>query len=445
MSAPQVRYARSGDVNVAYHVIGDGSIDLVLIMGALTNLNVLWDLPAYRRFLERLAEFTRVLVFDKRGMGLSDRVEVGTLEERMDDVRAVMDAAGSEQAALMGISEGGPMSLLFAATYPERTRGLVLCGAEIREETTPDWPWGEHTREEFEESMAGIQERWGTTGKGIGYIVPSLAGVEWAEEWFLRLLVESATPRTAEAFQRMAFAIDIRDIVPAVHVPALILHRVGDGVCHVENARWLARHLSDARYLELEGDDHVPWYGDPDQVLAEIREFLTGTREAEEPDRVLATVLFTDVVGSTERAAELGDRRWRELLTAHNDAVAHELVRFRGRHVDSAGDGVFATFDGPARAIRCAAGIRDAVRPLGLEIRAGVHTGEVEVLGDDLAGMAVHIGARVSARAAAGEILVSGTVRDLVVGSGVVLEDRGAATLKGVPGEWRLYAVTAAG
>ncbi len=415
------------------------------ILGALTNLNVLWDEPAYRRFVEQLSGFARVLVFDKRGMGLSDRVEVGTLEERMDDVRAVMDAAGSNEAALMGISEGGPLSLLFAATYPERTRGLVLCGAEVKEETTPDWPWGENLREPFERSMAGIGERWGASGESIAYIVPSLAGDQRAEQWFQRLLVESATPRTAEAFMRMAFDIDIRDVVPSVHVPALIVHRIRDQVCHVENARWLARNLPDARYVELDGDDHVPWYGDTERVLAEIREFLTGAREAAEPDRVLATVLFTDVVGSTERAAALGDRRWRELLESHNDVVGRELDRFRGRHVDSAGDGVFATFDGPARAIRCAAAIRDAVTTLGLEIRAGVHTGEVEVLGDDLAGMAVHIGARVAARAGAGEILASGTVRDLVVGSGVQFEDRGTAELKGVPGEWRLYAVTATG
>ncbi len=445
MAPPQVRYARSGDVNVAYQAIGDGEFDLVLVLGALTNLNVFWDEPAYRRFVEQLGGFARVLVFDKRGMGLSDRVEAGTLEERMDDVRAVMDAAGSKEAALMGISEGGPLSMLFAATYPERTRGLVLCGAEVKEETTPDWPWGENLRDDFEQSMGTISERWGTSGKTIAYIVPSLAGDQRAEEWFLRLLVESATPRTAEAFMRMAFDIDIRDIVPSVHVPALIVHRTGDQVCHVENARWLARNLSDARYVELDGDDHVPWYGDTERVLAEIREFLTGAREAAEPDRVLATVLFTDVVGSTERAASLGDRRWRQLLESHNDVVARELERFRGRHVDSAGDGVFATFDGPARAIRCAASIRDAVTTLGLEIRAGVHTGEVEVLGDDLAGMAVHIGARVAARAGAGEILASGTVRDLVVGSGVQFEDRGTAELKGVPGEWRLYAVTATG
>ena len=445
MSTPQVRYAQSGDVNVAYQVVGDGELDLVLVLGALTNLNVFWDEPVYRRFLERLGEFARVLVFDKRGMGLSDRVETGTLEERMDDVRAVMDATGSKEAALMGISEGGPLSMLFAATYPDRTRALVLCGAEVKEETTPEWPWGENTREDFEASMAGVAERWGASGKSIAYFVPSLAGDQRAEQWFQRLQVESATPRTAEAFMRMAFDIDIRDVVPSVHVPTLIVHRDGDGVCHVENARWLARNLPDARYVELEGDDHVPWYGDTERVLAEIREFLTGTREAAEPDRVLATVLFTDVVGSTERAAALGDRRWRELLQAHNDAVARELARFRGRQVDSAGDGVFATFDGPARAIRCAAALRDAVGSLGLDIRAGVHTGEVEVVGDDFAGLAVHIGARVSAQAGPSEILVSGTVRDLVVGSGIGLEDRGTHALKGVPGEWRLYAVTAAG
>jgi pimeloyl-ACP methyl ester carboxylesterase len=441
VATPQVRYARSGDVNVAYHVIGDGELDLVLIVGALTNINVLWDDPAYRRFCEQLGEFARVLVFDKRGMGLSDRVEVGTLEERMDDVRAVMDAVGSEEAALMGISEGGPLSILFAATYPERTRGLVLSGAEVKEETTEDWPWGEDTRESFEAGIANLADRWGESGRGIAYFVPSLAGDPRAEQWFQRLLIESATPRTAEAFMRMAFEIDIRDIVPAVRVPALILHRVGDRVCHVENARWLSRHLAGARYVELPGDDHVPWYGDVERVLGEIREFLTGTREAAEPERVLATVLFTDLVGSTARAAELGDRRWRELLSTHHDAVRRELDRFRGREIDTAGDGMFASFDGPARAIRCAVAVRDTIRAIGLETRAGIHTGECEVLGDKLAGLAVHIGARVSAQAGAGEILVSGTVHDLVVGSGVEFTDRGTAALKGVPGEWRLYAV----
>src|SRR3954470_15650720 len=274
--------------------------------------------------------------------------------------------------------------------------------------------------------MARLPERGGPSGDATSPSVPPLAGDERAARWFERLQVESATPRTAEAFMRMAFEIDIRDVAPSVHVPALILHRVGDRVCHVENARWLAQNLPDARFLELEGDDHLPWYGDTERVLAEIREFLTGAREAAEPDRVLATVLFTDIVASTERAAALGDRRWRELLQSHNDVVARELDRFRGRHVDSAGDGVFATFDGPARAIRCAAAIRESVTSLGLEVRAGVHTGEVEVLGDDLAGMAAHIGARVAARAEAGEILVSGTVRDLVVGSGVQFEDGGA-------------------
>jgi class 3 adenylate cyclase len=442
MPPPQVRYAQSGDVSIAYQVVGSGDVDLVVALGALTNLNVLWDEPAYRRFMERLGEFARVVVFDKRGMGLSDRVEVGTLEERMDDVRAVMDAVGSQRSAVMGISEGGPLSILFAATYPERTRGLVLCGAEVKEETTDDWPWGENTRADHDAGMATVHERWGQSGRSIAYFVPSLAGDPRAEQWFQRLQVESATPRTARAFMDMAFDIDIRDVVPSVHVPALIVHRTGDHVCHVENARWLARNLPDAQYIELDGDDHVPWYGDTERVLAEIREFITGTREAAEPDRVLATVLFTDVVGSTERAAALGDSRWRELLEGHNDAVARELARFRGRHVDSAGDGVFATFDGPARAIRCAAAIRDAVGTVGLEVRAGVHTGEVEVVGDDYAGLAVHIGARVSAQAGPGEILVSGTVHDLVVGSGIAFEDRGVRELKGVPGEWRLYAVT---
>jgi class 3 adenylate cyclase len=444
MTAPQVRYALSGDVNVAYQVIGDGGLDLVLIMGALTNLNVFWDDPAYRRFLERLGEFARVLVFDKRGMGLSDRVETGTLEERMDDVRAVMDAAGSTEAALLGISEGGPLSILFAATYPDRTRALVLCGAEVKEETTPDWPWGENTRADFEQGIAAIHERWGTSGKSIAYFVPSLAGDERAEQWFRRLQVESATPRTAEAFMRMAFEIDIRDVVPSVHVPALILHRTGDQVCHVENARWLAAHMPNARYVELAGGDHVPWF-DPDRVIPEIREFLTGSREAEAPDRVLATVLFTDIVRSTELATSLGDNRWRELLDLHHAAVRRELQRFRGREVNTAGDGFLAVFDGPARAIRAARAIIDGVAPLGLSIRAGVHTGEVEELPNgDIRGIAVHLGARVASEADPGEVLISSSVRDLVAGSGLRFEDRGYHHLKGIEEERQLFALAGA-
>jgi pimeloyl-ACP methyl ester carboxylesterase len=438
---PQIRYARSGDVHVAYYTIGEGPPDIVFVPGALSHVGVMWEEPDYRRFFERLASFSRLMVFDKRGMGLSDRVPFGTLEERMDDIRAVMDAVGSERAALVGESEGGPLSMLFAATYPERTQALLLVGAEIKEETTEDWPWGEDTREGFEQFMEGVAERWGQSGAGIRNIVPSVGDDPRPQEWFRRVLVESASPGSAMAYFRTSFEIDVRDIVPTINVPTLVVHRVGDRVCHVENGRYLAEHVPGARYIELEGEDHIAWGEGADEIAAEIQEFLTGMREAATPDRVLATVLFTDIVDSTRRATELGDRSWRDLLERHHTAVRREFDRYRGREIDNAGDGFLASFDGPARAIRCARAATEAVRPLGLELRAGVHTGECERLGDKLGGIAVHIGARVAAQAGPGEVLVSGTVRDLVAGSGIAFEDRGLPELKGVEGEWRLYAV----
>ncbi|HVP74479.1 MAG TPA: adenylate/guanylate cyclase domain-containing protein [Gaiellaceae bacterium] len=438
-TSPQIAYARSGDVHVAYQVVGDGPVDIVLVGGFVTNLHVLWEDPGYRRFCERLGSFSRLLLFDKRGMGLSDRVEAGTLEERMDDVRAVLDAAGSERAALLGVSEGGPMSMLFAASYPERTTALLLCGGEVKEETTADWPWGEATREEHEEAMRTIGEWWGKS-RGILNILPSAGEDPRLVDWFGRLMVQSASPTAAAAFIRMAFEIDVRDVVPAVRVPTLIVHSAGDRICHVENARFLARTIPGARYVELQSEDHVPWGENADVILAEIRELLTGVREAPDPDRVLATILFTDIVGSTERARALGDRGWRELLEAHHDAVRRELARFGGRELDTAGDGFLVAFDGPARAIRCARAVIEAVAALGLEVRAGVNTGECEVLGEKLAGQAVHVGARIAAEAAPGEVLVSSTVRDLVAGSGTELVDRGLFTLKGVEGRRRLFA-----
>jgi len=427
-------------VDIAYRVVGDGPVDLVCVEGAYTHLEVQWEFPPYRRYYERLSEFARVILFDKRGLGMSDRVPgATTLEERMDDIRAVMDAVGSERATVLGESEGGPLSMLFSAAHPERTAGLVLQGAEVRERRDDDWPWGESTDEEAEAYYASIPERWGQ-GRGFQYLFPSVGDVEWGRAALGRLQQYAATPSAWEAFARMAHDIDVRHIVPAVNVPTLILHSVDDRICNVENARFLARTIPNAKYVELPGGDHVPWL-DPDDVIAEIREFLTGTRETRTADRMLATVLFTDLVGSTAQAVELGDRRWGDLVEQHHAAVRRELGRFDGREVDTAGDGFFATFDGPARGIRCARAIVDAVRPLGLEVRAGLHTGEVEVAGDNIAGIAVNIGARVAARAGAGEVLVSSTVRDLVAGSGLAFEDRGSAELKGVPGEWRLYAV----
>jgi len=387
-----------------------------------------------------LAAFARVVVLDKRGNGLSDRLAgAASIEERMDDIRAVMDAVGSERAAVMGESEGGPLAMLFAAAHPERTVGLILQGAEVRERKDEEWPWGESTDEEAEAYYARIPDQWGR-GVAFGRLVPSVGDVEWGRKWMGRLALHAATPAAWEAFARMAHEIDVRHVASAINVPTLIVHAVGDQVCDVENARFLARTIPGARYVELPGGDHVPWF-DPDSVLAEIREFLTGRREAATPDRMLATVLFTDLVGSTARAAELGDRRWSDLLEQHHASVRRELTRFDGIEVDTAGDGFFATFDGPARGIRCAQSIIDAVRPFDLDVRAGLHTGEVELADGKIAGIAVSIGARVAAQAGAGEVLVSGTVRDLVAGSGLEFDDRGTATLKGVPGEWRLFAV----
>jgi class 3 adenylate cyclase len=440
VSAPPIQYAANGDVHIAYQVLGEGPLDLVFVAGAITNLEVLWEMSDYRRACERLASFARLILFDKRGMGLSDRVRVGTLEERMDDMRAILDAVGSKTTVLMGVSEGGPMSILFAATYPDRTRGLVLCGAEVKEETTDDWPWGEATREEFEEWMdlEGVIARWGK-GLGADLFAPTRKGDPQLREQFGRLQVQSATPHDAVAFMRMAFEIDVRDVVPAVTAPTLIVHRVGDKVCSVENARWLSRNIEGSRYVELPGENHLPFI-DGDDILDEIQEFLTGVREPVAPDRMLATVLFTDVVGSTERARELGDRRWRDLLERHNEIVRRDLERFRGVEIDTAGDGFFATFDGPARAIRCARSIVENVRGIGLDVRSGLHTGECELGAGSVRGIAVHTGARVASLASPGEVLVSSTVKDLVAGSGIEFTDRGVHELKGIPGEWRLYA-----
>lgn len=436
-----IQFANSGDVDVAYHVVGNGPVDIVYVMGAWTHLQVDWELPAFRRFCERLGEFGRVIVFDKRGMGMSDRVPGATsLDVRMDDIRAVMDDVGSDSAAVIGSSEGGPLSMLFAAAHPDRTSALILMGAEVRERKDEDWPWGEQTAEEHEASLPLYRERWGKPGgRFMEFFAPSQEQTQWITDWSARLQANASTPSGAMAFQEMAFNIDVRGIASSVQVPTLILHAEDDRICHVENGRFLAREIPDARYVELEGADHLPWF-EPDLALSEIREFLTGFRVAAEPDRVLATVLITDVVQSTRTAVDLGDQRWRELLEAHNDLVRTEIVRFRGAEVNTTGDGFIATFDGPARAIRCAQEIGRRARHLGVEVRAGVHTGEVEKVGSDIAGVAVHIAARIAAHAGASEVLASSTVRDLVAGSGLEFEDRGLQELRGVPGEWRTFA-----
>ncbi len=373
-------------------------------------------------------------------MGLSDRVETGTMEDRMDDVPAVLDAYDSKRAVIMGVSEGGLLATLFAAAHPERTEALVLVGSEVREEKDDDWPWGEFTRPEFEAVMSD----WTSWGEGDGFAkrAPSLADAdaEAARAWWARLQLHAGNPRSIEAFARASFGTDTRAILPSIHVPTLVVHRRDDQAVLVQNGRYLAEHIEGARYVELPGTDHIPWIPRPDEILAEIQEFLTGTRPQVEVDRVLATVLFTDVVGSTARLAEVGDEHWGELLTAHHAAIRRELGRFRGEEIGTAGDGFLATFDGPARAVRCALSSVVAVRELGLEIRAGLHTGEVIRAAGSPGGIAVHIGARVAALAGAGEVLASSTVKDLVAGSDIQFSERGSHRLKGVPGRWRIYA-----
>ena len=440
--APTTQYAKSGDVHIAYQVLGEGPMDLIFVPGFLSHLDCYSEEPSIWRFFERLASFSRLILFDKRGMGLSDRVEgATTLEERMDDVRAVLDAVGSENAAVYGTSEGVPLSLLFAATYPEPTRGLVLFAGFPRALRAPDYPSG-MSEQQGAVFVETLEREWGRGSFFARLAAPSLANDPHFREWFARFERLSASPGTAVQMMLLNRQIDVRHVLPAIRVPTLILHRVGDGLMPVDASRYMAERIPGAKYIELPGKDHVPFgCEDTETTLDEVEEFLTGTKAVLEPDRILATVLFTDIVGSTQRAAELGDRRWRELLERHHGLVRKELTRFRGREVDTAGDGFLATFDGPARAIRCATSVRDRVSDLGLEIRAGLHTGECEQMGERIGGIAVHIGARVVGSAEPSEVLVSSTVKDLVAGSGIEFVDRGRHALKGVPDEWQLYSV----
>jgi len=436
---PETRYAKSGDVNIAYQVVGEGPLDLVFIPGFISNLDVQWMDTGMTRLFRGLASFSRLILFDKRGTGLSDPVGAApTLEERMDDVRAVMDEVGSQRAALFGLSEGGPMSLLFAATYPERTTGLILCGTfAVGPLVGGDNPGGRRWSE-VAETMGTALDHWGE-GYTFPLFAPSVAGNAAYRQAWGRFERAAMSPAMARALWQLVMTIDVRHVLPAIRLPTLVLRRDRDFM-PIELSRQLADQIPGARFVELEGD-HVPNTGDVEAIVDEIRAFLTGVREGPESDRVLATVLFTDIVGSTEHAAMLGDRRWRDVLENHDVLVRRELARFRGREVKTLGDGFLATFDGPARAIRCASAIRDGVRPLGIEIKSGLHTGECELMGDDVGGIAVHIGARVVAHAAPGEVLVSSTVKDLVAGSGLRFSDRGSHSLHGVPEEWRLFAV----
>jgi class 3 adenylate cyclase len=444
VGASEIAYARNGEVSIAYQTVGTGPIDLALVGGFVGHLEIIWEFPPAARLLDRLASFSRLILWDKREQGLSDRLgQPPTLEQGMDDLRCVLDAVGSKRTALFGISEGGPLALLFAASFPDRVSSLALYGTYAKMTRTDDYPEG-IPRKVLDGFLASVRTDWGAPGT-LALWAPSQAGDEEAERHWRHLIRSGTSPAAATALIRMYYDIDVRPALPAVTAPALVLARREDRVVPVAMTRALARDLPEARYVELEGADHLPWTQDPDALLDEVEEFVTGTRREREPERMLATIMFTDIVGSTERAAGAGDREWRRMLERHDELVRRELGRYRGREIKQLGDGFFAAFDGPARAVQCAAAIAERVRPLGLEVRAGVHTGECEVLGQDLAGMAVHIGARVGACAEPGEVLVSGTVKDLVVGSELRFEDRGTRELKGVPGEWRLYALARAG
>jgi pimeloyl-ACP methyl ester carboxylesterase/DNA-binding winged helix-turn-helix (wHTH) protein len=438
---PDTMYARSGDVNIAYQVIGDAPLDLVFVMGWVSHLEYFWREPSFARFLLRLASFSRLILFDKRGTGLSDRVpinELPTLEQRMDDVRAVMDAVGSERAALCGVSEGGPMCSLFAATYPEKTLALVMIGTYAKRIRDDDYPWAptpEHRQQFFEE----MREQWGGP-VGLEERAPSVADDPQFREWWATYLRMGASPGAALALTQMNAEIDVRQVLPSIRVPTLVIHRSEDQCLKVEEGRYVAERIPGARYVELPGTDHLPFVGDQDGILDEVEEFLTGVRHTLEPDRVLATVLFTRISSSKEHAQRLGERDWEALIDRLQTHVRKEIEWFRGRDIDMIGDRPLAIFDGPARAIRCAIAISEYASRLGVKMRTGLHTGECDMVAGKVGGIAAEIGAQVAKKAAPDEVLVSSTVKDLVAGSGIKFEDRGAHRLVGVPGEWRLFA-----
>ena len=439
--APATRYVKSGDYNIAYQVVGEGDVDLIIVSGWVSHLEVDLEGRLYDRFVRRLASFSRLIRFDKRGTGMSDRVDprnLPTLEERIDDVRAVMDAVGSERAALLGMSEGGPMSILFSATHPERTSALILFGTAATVGAGED-PTG-ISRRKLEDMLRRCEEGWG--GPLFADVFsPSLADDPEYLDWFAKRLRMAASPGAATGYLKMNLELDVTPVLGSVRVPTLVLHRHGDRIVPLEAGRYLASNIPGARFLELPGDDHVPWVGDTESVVGEIEELLTGIRQSTEDDRILATILFTDIVSSTEQAGRLGDRGWREILDRHDRITHRHVERFRGRVVKFTGDGVLATFDGPARAVRCAAALRDDLNNVGVDIRAGLHTGEIEIRGEDIGGIAVHVAQRICSTAGSREIVASSTVRDLVAGSGLTFDDRGLQDLRGLPDRWRAFSV----
>ncbi len=443
MSPSDIRYATTSGGKVAYQVAGEGPIDLVFIPEWWNETESMWDQPLLGDVLERLASFSRLICFDRRGCGISDPIPLGAapvLDDWLEDLSTVMDAVHSERAVLVGCSGGGPLSVLFAATYPNRVSSLVLINSYARFSRTREFPIG-LPQELVEQALERVQTQWGT-GEQLDILAPSLRDDLHLRRWWARYQRHSLSPGAAATIQRMLFEIDVRDILPAVRAPTLVLHRIDDQFVRLPHGRYLAEHIPNAELGELPGTDHVFFGENADGLVDEIETFATGVRRIARSNRVLTTMLFTDIVGSTERAAEFGDAAWQKMLARHHAEVRVALERFRGREVDTAGDGFFATFDGPARAVRCALRISEAVRELGLEIRAGVHTGEVEVHGLSVTGIAVHVAARVAARAGSGEVLATGTVRDLVAGSGIRFEDRGRHALKGVPDDWQIYAVS---
>jgi pimeloyl-ACP methyl ester carboxylesterase len=441
MDYPDVHYALSDDLNIAYTISGAGPVDLVYAPGTVSHVEFDWEDPYMSRFFRRLGAFARVIKFDKRGTGLSDRTGATfTLQERSDDIRAVMDAAGVERAHLVGVSEGGAMCMLYAATYPQRTLSLSLVGANARYSWAPDFPWGQ-TQEQYDAFVEYVRTGRDEQEMDLSRWAPSIAADRDARRYYMSWARRGASPGALLALEKMNMGMDATGALPAIRVPTLVVHRKDDVAVPVANATYIADRVAGAQLVLLDGADHFPWAGDTESICAAVEEFITGQSFVYEPERVFATVMFTDIVESTVHAVALGDRRWHDLLDRHDRMMQREISRHRGRLVKGTGDGVFATFDGPGRAIRCASAIVGSSQALGIEIRAGLHAGEVELRGDDLAGVAVHTGARVSAAAGAGEVLVSSTVKDLVAGSGIGFFDRGLRQLKGVPGEWRLWAV----